>query len=347
MFIINMKKVIVIGGGFAGVSVVKKLSKRFDVVLIDSKDYFEFTPGILRTLIEPEHSRKIQMKYKDFLKSVEVVIGKVKYADEKIVIINRKSLNYDYLVICSGSRYGAPIKEQDIVLASRVKYLVDSHKKLMGAKNIVIIGGGSVGVELAAEIGCRFENRIITLIHSKDRLIDRNSYVTSNYAYNFLKHKGVNIVLNERVVGIKGKDVITDKGTIIKGDLIFSCIGITPNSEFLSGKLEDAKNENGFIRVNKFLQVKGFDNIFAPGDVNSSEVEKTAQNAAYQAKIVAKNIIALENKNKLMEHDESRTAMVISLGKYDGIFEYGKFVFTGKVPAFLKWVVERREMMRL
>ena len=63
--------------------------------------------------------------------------------------------------------------------------------------------------------------------------------------------------------------------------------------------------------------------------------------------IVAENIIALENGRELKTYNEKKTPMIISLGKYDGIFEYGKFIIAGKIPAFLKWVVERREMMKL
>ena len=58
-----MKKIVVIGGGFAGSYIARELQKDFNVVLIDRKDYFEFTPGILRCLVEPEHLKNIKKIY--------------------------------------------------------------------------------------------------------------------------------------------------------------------------------------------------------------------------------------------------------------------------------------------
>ena len=68
-----MKKIIVIGGGFAGSYIARKLEKDFDVILIDSKDYFEFTPGILRTIVESEHIKKIQILHTHYLKRAVIV----------------------------------------------------------------------------------------------------------------------------------------------------------------------------------------------------------------------------------------------------------------------------------
>ena len=62
-----MKKVVVIGGGFAGAYIARHLEKDFDVTLIDTKDYFEFTPGILRTIVFPKHMKRIQVLHTHYL----------------------------------------------------------------------------------------------------------------------------------------------------------------------------------------------------------------------------------------------------------------------------------------
>ena len=62
-----MKKVVIIGGGFAGSTVAKKLQNYFDVTLIDGEDYFEFTPGVLRVIVKPKHFAKIQVPHKEYL----------------------------------------------------------------------------------------------------------------------------------------------------------------------------------------------------------------------------------------------------------------------------------------
>ena len=74
--------------------------------------------------------------------------------------------------------------------------------------------------------------------------------------------------------------------------------------------------------------------------------EKTAQSAEKQAKVVVKNILALENKEKLFEYKPRSRPIVISLGPLNGLFVYKKFVYTGLVPSIMKWFIEKREMRK-
>ena len=67
-----MKKLVIIGGGFAGSLIAKNCENYFDTTLIDSKDFFEFTPGILRTIVQPSHAKKIQVLHKEYLKKTKV-----------------------------------------------------------------------------------------------------------------------------------------------------------------------------------------------------------------------------------------------------------------------------------
>lgn len=342
------KKVVIIGGGFAGLFLAESLNKDFNVILIDSKPFFEFTPGILRTIVEPKHADKIQVMYKKILKNTEFILDSVKsLSEKKVKLEGGDELSYDYLVIASGSGYREPIKEQRVVLASRANTLVDAHQQVQLAESICIIGGGTVGVELAAEIGAKYRGKKIHLVHSRDRLMERNNPKSSDYAAYFLNKNSVNVIFNERVVKGDSKSVETDKGNKIEYDIVFSCMGIKPNSDFMSGKMKKYIDEKGFILVNEFLQVDGFKNIFAVGDVNNSKVEKTAQNAKNQANIVVKNILALENGKELTKYNEEKTPVVISLGKYNGILEYKGFVFTGIIPASIKWFVEKKEILSL
>jgi len=342
-----MKRVVIIGGGFAGSIVAKSLQDEFEVILFDTKEYFEFTPGILRSIVEIEHFGKVQIMYKEYLKKTKIITEEVRNVDGKYVYYSGKKIMYDYLVICSGSSYKAPIKEQDVVFATRAKNLIDAHNKLLKAKDIVIIGGGLVGVELASEIVCKYNDKKVSLIHSGESLIERNDKKSIFYVSDFLEKRKIDIILGERVISGDNKEVRTDKGNKIRCDLVFSCTGIKANSDFMKSKMNDKLDENGFIRVNENIQVKGFKNVFSCGDVNNCNVEKTAQNAEHQAKIVVENIINIESGRKLKKYVEKNTPIVISLGKWDGIFEYNWLVFSGKVPAFLKWVIEKREMLKL
>lgn len=344
-----MKKVVVIGGGFAGSCVTKKLEKEFDVTLIDSKDYFEFTPGVLRTIVEPTHIKKIQVLHTHYLKKAKLILGNVKEASHEYVKINNKKINFDYLAISSGSSYNTPFKEKDIIITARAKNLRDSHEKLEKAKKILIIGGGLVGVELAAEICTHYKDKEITIIHAKDKLIERNHEKAVKYAENFLKNKGIDIIYNERVIKTKKALFTTDKGNKIKADLAFLCTGITPNFSFMKKNFSSSLNEKNQIKVNSYLQLinkTSYNNIFVAGDITDINIEKTAQNAINQAKTLVNNIKALENNKPLFAYQAKQTPLVISLGKYNGIFSWGKFVFTGLIPGILKTLIEKREMWK-
>lgn len=338
------KRVVIVGGGFAGTYVARKLQNSFKVTLIDSKDYFEFTPSVLRTIVEPEHIGKIQALHRNYLKNTVVIRGNVIDINSNEVITPTHTFPYDYLVISTGSNYNAPIKESGIVIAARAEELVSYAERLKNVKSVLIIGGGLVGVELAAEIIEKYPNKNLTVVHSKNELIERNPKRARDYAYKFLKKRKVNIVLNEIVIGKEGSYYKTNTGRQIDADLAFFCTGIVPNYNYLKRNFSHVLDKKG-IKVNKYLQVEGFSNIFAAGDITNINEEKTAQNAEKHADVIAKNIVALEINHGLEEYKSKPRPMVISLGKLDGLFVCKNFILKGLIPAFMKWFVEWKAMM--
>lgn len=343
---VKIKRVVIVGGGFTGACSAKKLQNKFDLTLIDTKDYYEFTPGILRTLVEPNHMSKIQILHKDYLKKGKIIIGKVIKITNKEVIVNNKKIIYDYLIISSGSKYESHIKEQNVILPTRSSILNKCYKKLCDSKKILLIGGGIVSVELAAEIATHFNNKEITVIHSHNRLMERQPLKASKYAEKFLKKYSVKIIFNEKVLSTEGKLFVTDKGKKIAADMPFICTGIKQNSEFMKSSFSDKLNERAQIKVNNYLQLEGFSNIFVGGDVSNINEEKLAQNAEDHAKVIVKNIDRLEKHQELVEYKNEPRVMVISLGKYNGILTYKNFVLIGIIPGLLKSIIEWMIMQR-
>jgi apoptosis-inducing factor 2 len=341
-----MKKIVIIGGGFTGAYCAKNLENDFDVTLIDHKDYFEYTPSVLRTIVEPNHINKIQAMHKDYLKKAKIINAEVTEISKQNVTIKNKKIPFDYLVIASGSSYNSPIKEEGMIPATRAKELVDCHKDLEKAKKVLIIGGGLVGVELAAEICTHYKNKEITLVHSKSNLIERNHKKSQKYSEKFLKKQGVKILFDEKVKLKKGKKLITEKGTEIKTDMPFMCVGIKANYEFMQNKFSDCLNEKNQIKINEYLQLGKNKNIFVGGDVSATKEEKTAQTSENHAQLIVKNIRCLKKGESLESYRPIKRPMVISLGKRNAIFEYNNFVFTGLFPTILKWFVEWKTMIR-
>jgi len=343
-----MKKVVIIGGGFTGTqcAMILQKNKNFDVTLIDNKPYFEFTPGILRTILEPEHEKKIQAVHKNYLKKSKVINGDVTEISNKQVRIKKEAYEFDYLVITSGSSYDSPIKEEGLIPATRAKELAMYHGNLERAKKVLIIGGGLVGVELAGEICTHYKNKDLIICHSREELIGRNNPKARKYAEKFLKKHGVKIIFGERGKKKDKNVIITDKGTKIRADMMFMCIGIKSNYEFMKKNFSKVLNERNQIKVNDYLQVEGQKNIFAGGDISGIKEEKTAQTAERHGDFIIENILNLESKRDLKKYSSKKRPMLISLGKKDAILDNGNFVMTGFVPAFLKWFVEWKTMKK-
>lgn len=339
-----MKKIVIIGGGFCGTHTAQQLENEFEIILIDTKDYFEFTPGILRTLVQPEHAKKIQVKHTDYLKKTNIILGDATDITTKTVFIGKKKVSFDYLIIASGSTYNLPIKAKDIVLSTRAKDLQKYHEKLDKAKNILIIGGGIVGVELAAEIATHYHDKNVIIVHAHEQLLERQPPKARKYAEKFLNKKNVKINFNERVMEQKNKTYYTDKGNTFTPDLAFLCTGIVPNTEFMTKHFAKCLTGRKQITVNEYLQVDDCNNIFAGGDANSVHEEKTAQNADEHAKIIVKNIRNAEQKKPLQKYVSSPRTMVISLGPKYGILTYKNWTLTGRIPGLLKNVIEWKEM---
>jgi apoptosis-inducing factor 2 len=342
-----MKRIVIIGGGFAGARIANSLQGHAQVTLIDNKNFFEFTPGITRTLVDPRYRKYIEIHHRKYLKKANFHHDSVSNVDKKYVYTSKgERITYDYLVVCSGSRYNVPFKGENLFLADRAHALIESHKRIHDSESILIIGGGLVGIEIAAELATKYRNKEITIVHSDKRLIPRNSQKSAHYVTKFLEERGVRVILNERVIKYDKKRAITDKKQNIKADMILVCTGIVPNSDFLRKNFSKYLDKRKHVIVNEKLQIPCASNIFAVGDVNNVNEEKTAQAAEKQGRVAVKNILQSIKGEELSSYEPHKKPVVISLGKWDAIFEKGNFMISGKIPALIKWLIQIKTMIR-
>jgi len=346
----NRKHVVIIGGGFSGTYAAQALEDYFHVTLIDNKDYFEFTPSVLRTIVEPSHVRKLQVLHTHYLKTATVIQKEVTRVETDHVVVDDRNVLFDYLIINTGSTYQPPFKESRLIGSARGNTLRESYASIRRAKQIVIIGGGLVGVEMAAEIVSHFQGKEVTLVNSQSTVISRFPKKAVHYVENFLKSRGVTILCNERVVGHKNQMFITDSGKELNSDLAFLCTGIQPNSGFLRDNFSDCINPGGYVHTNDYLQLQGnvvIPNIFVAGDVADVKEEKLAQTAEKMAAVVVNNILCMERGDKPQKYvSPLHRPVLISLGKYHGVFVFGNIAITGPIPALLKEAVEWKTLMR-
>eukprot|EP00798_Chlamydomonas_sp_ICE-L_P004384 gene4384-14509_t len=367
------RKVVIIGAQFAGKRVKEMLPRaQFDVTLIDAKDYFEFTPGVLRCLVEPEHFSAITVTH-----SPDVMLGRavaIKPADggpqdnNEVLLADGSTVQYDYLVIATGSSYISPIKAQSQTSQSSVSTLKERRseiacaaQELKEASSVVVVGGGAVGVELAAEVAAAYKGqKLVKLITSRPRLLDHMPKSASDFAESWFSQHGV----EEAGAGgnKKAQSVSTSSGRTLSAELVYNCTGYSSfstqlyESLLLSQPLDTANDKEDRlaiatrqgIPVCDTLQVEGYPNIFVCGDAMKTQYDKTAYTADQSAMIVAKNIAVSTKGGILQTYPQSivgrgrslLVAQCISLHRNSGIFQFNNLVVNGYVASLSKASIE-------
>ena len=369
----SKKRGIVIGGGFAGRRASRLLrSGGHHVTLISSSGFWEYTPGALRCLVEPAAARRmVQAQPRGTLRATAV--GLETAGSETLAtgvkLNDGSSLPADYVVVATGSSYPDPIKASHDVASSpeeRRAQIEIAHATLVSAASVVIVGGGTVGVELAAEVaGTWGRHKVVTLITPHDRLLERMPPRAGKLALRWLEKKGVWVILNDRVAEWGGapKDAAklrpgggdwklrTEQGRKLRASIVYPCIGGRP----LAGPLETRGiGPRGEVRVdtNAGLRVEGFDNVYAAGDCCGTNEEKNAFTADLNATVVARQILASHKRKRVKlsyprsvcARNTTPSISVISLHKWSAVMQFNGLVLGGPLPAFVKWLIEKLQV---
>ncbi|MDP6293971.1 MAG: NAD(P)/FAD-dependent oxidoreductase, partial [Candidatus Woesearchaeota archaeon] len=267
-------RVAIIGGGFCGLHCAKKLESKHTVTLFDTKDYFEYTPSIHKLLTNADYAQKIQRPWAELLKKTTVITEPVQSLTNSRATSQNHNVVFDYAIVCTGISYPIFLKDTtDVYTVTNGHQIQQLAPVLAQAKKVLVIGGGLIGVEVAAEIAESTQAKL-TIVHPRDKLMERNPSKAGNYAKDFLEKHHARIIFGEKVVDREKNTFITDKGTKIESDLTFWCAGIKADVPFFSGD----KDKKGYIVVNEFLQ-SSLPNVFVGGDIAGVQEEKTAQNA--------------------------------------------------------------------
>ena len=300
----SFPRIVIIGGGFAGISLAKKLkNKNVQVVLLDKHNYHNFQPLMYQVAtggLEPDSIaypiRKVVQEFKDvYFRLAEV---REIDAENNKVIADIGELKYDYLVIATGSKtnyFGNKEIERNsmamktipqslnirsLILENFEQALltndIDERHSLM---NFVLVGGGPTGVELAGALA-EMKNAIlpkdypdldvrkmeINLIQSSDRILNTMSENASEKAEKFLMNLGVSVWKNIRVTNYDGKTVTTNSDLSFDSATVIWTAGV-------QGALPHGLKADSFIskidriKVNQYNQVEGYENMFAIGDI--------------------------------------------------------------------------------
>ncbi|MBI1315640.1 NAD(P)-binding protein [bacterium] len=298
---VSLERVVVVGGGFAGLKFAKTLdSRKFQVVLIDKNNYHTFQPLLYQVAtagLEPDSIAYPLRKAFSGKPNFFFRVGTVQSINPAARRIETSigSLDYDHLVLAMGSStnyYGnaqiealsMPMKSVPEALNLRSLMLQNFEASLLTADleererlmDYVIVGGGPTGVELAGALSelrkhvlpndypdLDIRRMSVHLIQGGDRILPGMSEKSSKHALNYLKKLGVEVWLDHRVVGYDGQVVHTDKTAIPAGTVIWAA-GVK------GAAIEGLPSESvvqGRYKVDEFNRIEGCAQIYALGDI--------------------------------------------------------------------------------
>lgn len=377
----NFPRVVIIGGGFAGISLAKKLANRdVQVVLLDRHNYHTFQPLLYQVStggLEPDSIaypiRKILKDFPNFffrLAMVQRVDTSTKTLDTDI-----GPIGYDILVLATGSQtnyFGnsnietnsmamktipQSLNLRSLILENFEEALLTTDLKRRNAlMNFTIVGAGPTGVELAGALAeikkgilpkdypdLDIRQMQINLVQSGGKILDAMSDQAAKAAEKFLEKLGVNVWKHVRVTDYDGYTVKTTTDLTFETCTLIWAAGV-------KGAVIKGLDANEFVtrgnrlKVNKFNQVEGFDDVFAIGDVASMNSElypfghpMMAQPAIQQGESLGKNLLLLLEGKPMKPFIYKNKGSMATIGRNKAVVDFPNYKTQG-VFAWFVWM---------
>jgi NADH dehydrogenase len=331
------KRIVIIGAGFAGLRLARKLgNSSYQVILLDKNNYHQFQPLFYQVATSGLEPSAISFPLRKAFHQSKNIIFRMAIAhkiDEKAVRIYTYAgyLDYDYLILAMGAdtnyfgnknieKFSIPMKSVSEALYIRNKIISnyetainiaeESRRKTM--MNVVIVGGGPTGVELAGAVAelrnnvfpkdypeLNFNNMKVVLIEAGPSLLASMSEPAKNKAKSYLEKLGVEVMVNTQVLDYDGQQVTLKNHPTIATHTLLWAAGIVPNR--IQGIWESQMQSNGRLIVDGYNRLHESENIFALGDLCISLTDEyprghpqVAQVALQQAENLGNNLLRIE-----------------------------------------------------
>lgn len=377
----KLPRVVVVGGGFAGIALVEGLKKQnVQVVLIDKNNFHQFQPlfyQVATSALEPDSIVFPFRKQISGYKNVQFRLAEVEEIESSrnILFTNKGKLTYDYLVLATGTTtnfFGMENVEKNSLGMKDIRDSLNiRHMMLQNLEqaaitcddderdaltNFVIVGGGPAGVEMAGALAefCKYilpkdypeypsSIMNIYLVEASSELLGSMSDNASIKTLEYLQKLDVEVLLNEAVSNYDGKVVQTKSGrNLLARNLIWTA-GV--KGQFPKGINEEFVVKGNRLKTNGYLQVEGYKNIYAIGDIAALISKDTpkghpqvAQAAIQQGKYLAQMLSDLMNDIPSKPFEYKDKGSLATVGKRRAVADLGKLKFGGYF-AWLLWSV--------
>jgi len=336
-------KVVIVGGGFGGLKLARKLNNRpgFEILLIDKFNYHQFQPLFYQVATAGLDASNISFPLrKAFHKSANVRIRVEKLelvvpAENKI-ITESEEIGYDVLVLATGADtnfFGNQrLLENTFPMKSTVEALQIRHRliqnfedalhikdeiELQRLMNIVVVGGGPTGVELSGALAemkkyvlpkdypeLDFSKMHIYLLEGTDKTLGSMSAQSAKQSRQYLEKLQVNVNTNTVVQEYDGNDVQLKDGSKISAATVIWAAGVKGNvPEGIDKNLIVRGNR---IKVDRHCRVQGFENVYAIGDLAYMETPKYPQGHPQVASVAIQQGELLADFLKRIERKSTR-----------------------------------------
>lgn len=347
------KTVVVVGGGYAGVHAAKALDRHAHVVLINAQEELQLFMASPRALVERGFAAKTFFPYaKLFKHGGRFLHGTATAIAPRAVTVARpdgtvEELACDYVLIATGAGVASPFAGGLAASSADARAALDgAQEAVAAAQRVVVVGGGPVGVESAAEIKCAYPSKEVTLIHSGPALAsDSTAHLSPKAAAAYSAavarkagELGLRVLLNARAARPEGLKpghallagpltVATNTGAAVEADLLVWAIGAgAPHTSALQPHMAAALDEaSGRVRVTRTLEVVGFPGVFAVGDAKLQVDAPKADpfmgfHAMLQAQHVAKSIRrAIQRGAPPAPYAPGPAVQIMTLGRHKGV----------------------------
>ncbi len=364
-----MNRIIVVGGGYAGVSLLDKLkdNPQVELVLIDKSKKHILQTHIHKYLSGYYDEDDITFNLEKYCEKngIEFICDKVidiRYDQDSLIAESGQIYFYDYIVVSTGSKSIFPNQienvnkyTKDIKDINNLNYYRDKFFKMIESKeknSILVVGGGVSGLQIACEYAYHInknglnKNIEVTIVEGMSTLLPGMNKYLIQKARQRCEELGVKLILNLFASKIYEDRLILSNGDEVPYDMLLFVIGAIGNPiNSVDEKIKLNKREQ--IVVDNYYKIGGFDNAFAMGDiVEANDIKAqspqapTAQGARMQAELIAKNIFRSINYDPLLINNISNKGILIDLGGPNcAIGSLFNFNISGKPALWLKKLI--------